>query len=75
MFQRNIFIDVNIFQGYRRGDYLYQKDLLSPPSSVARLSDSDTSEFDIDDGISSVTGNIFLLLLIDSKTTCSWLIS
>ena len=33
--------------------------MLSPPSSVVRLSDSDTSEFDIEDGISSVTGNFY----------------
>ena len=45
-----------ILQGFRRGDMLYQKDMLSPPNSVARISDSDMSEFDIDDGISSVTG-------------------
>ena len=46
-----------MFQGYRRSD-MYQKDHLSPPSSVARLSDSDMSEFDIDgDSImGSVTG-------------------
>ena len=44
-----------IFQGYRRGD-MDHKDHLSPPSSVARLSDSDMSEFDLDDGMSSLAG-------------------
>ena len=44
-----------MLQGYRRVEM--PKDHLSPPGSVMRLSDSDMSEFDIDDNISSVTGN------------------
>ncbi|ELU13906.1 hypothetical protein CAPTEDRAFT_224324 [Capitella teleta] len=42
-------------EGYRRNDG-YSKDHLSPPGSVARLSDSDMSEFDIEDNLSSITG-------------------
>ena len=46
-------------QGYRRGD-MYTKDHLSPPSSVTRLSDSDMSEFDLDDGMGSVAGKAMM---------------
>lgn len=61
-----------LFQGYRRGD-IYSKDHLSPPSSVARLSDSDMSEFDIEDNLSSITGKfvcVCTLFLLSCTSLC-----
>ena len=51
-----IFYDIFV-QRQQQKSYLITTDHLSPPSTISRLSDSDVSELDYDEGFHTSRGN------------------